>query len=194
MSLAIEKILAPATGHPTRPGAEASDQKLNIAVVFTSVHSTLAALKQAGNLAHSLGAHQISGASGSAVRASARNPTSTRGVQREPVSGNGTREPCGDKRADLSVQGSFRNAEIGVATWLSRSRRRAQAMVANERRTPGPETPVRRLRSAVSGNGVISDARLILCSDRLWVPGAVLGLHQGVRKAVKTGRKLSWTM
>ena len=56
MSLAIEKILAPATGHPTRPGPEISDQKLNIAVVFTSIQSTLAALKQAGNLANSLGA------------------------------------------------------------------------------------------------------------------------------------------
>jgi hypothetical protein len=56
MSLAIEKILVPATGHPTRPiGAEA-DQKLNISVVFTSVDSTLEALKEAGNMANSLGA------------------------------------------------------------------------------------------------------------------------------------------
>lgn len=56
MSLAIEKLLAPRTGHPTRPVGEESDQKLNIAVVFTSVESTLAALKEAGNLANSLGA------------------------------------------------------------------------------------------------------------------------------------------
>src|SRR6266404_1748404 len=56
MSLAIEKILAPATGLPTRPVEEETDQKLKIAVIFTSVHSTLAALKQAGNLANSLGA------------------------------------------------------------------------------------------------------------------------------------------
>jgi hypothetical protein len=56
MSLAIEKILAPATGYPTRREPEVSDQKLNIAVVFTSVQSTLAALKQAGKLANSLGA------------------------------------------------------------------------------------------------------------------------------------------
>ena len=56
MSLAIEKILVPATGHPARPIGEEADQKLNIAVVFTSVESTLAALKEAGNLANSLGA------------------------------------------------------------------------------------------------------------------------------------------
>jgi hypothetical protein len=56
MSLAIEKLLAPRTGHPTRPIGEEADQRLNIAVVFTSVESTLEALKEAGNLANSLGA------------------------------------------------------------------------------------------------------------------------------------------
>src|SRR5450432_1552002 len=56
MSLAIEKILIPATGHPARPIREEADQQLNIAVVFTSVESTLAALKKAGSLANSLGA------------------------------------------------------------------------------------------------------------------------------------------
>ena len=56
MSLAIEKILVPKTGYPIRPFGNEADQKLNIAVVFTSVESTLAALKEAGNLANSLGA------------------------------------------------------------------------------------------------------------------------------------------
>src|SRR5579872_5411741 len=56
MSLAIEKILRPASGHPTQRVREEADQQLNIAVVFTSVESTLAALKEAGNLASSLGA------------------------------------------------------------------------------------------------------------------------------------------
>jgi hypothetical protein len=56
MSLAIEKLLAPATGRPAQWIGEETDQKLNIAVVFTSVDSTLAALKEAGNLANSLGA------------------------------------------------------------------------------------------------------------------------------------------
>jgi len=56
MSLAIEKILAPATGRPAKPGIEEADRKLNISVVFTSVKSTLAALKEAGSLASSLGA------------------------------------------------------------------------------------------------------------------------------------------
>jgi hypothetical protein len=56
MSLAIEKILAPATGQPSRPPVEEVGQRLNIAVLFTSVDSTLVALKDAGNLANSLGA------------------------------------------------------------------------------------------------------------------------------------------
>src|ERR1700756_2853402 len=56
MSLAIEKILRPATGHPAQPTREETDQQLNIAVIFTSVEATLTALKEAGNLANSLGA------------------------------------------------------------------------------------------------------------------------------------------
>lgn len=56
MSLTIEKVLVPATGQPSRPRVEEVGQRLNIAVVFTSVDSTLAALKEAGNLANSLGA------------------------------------------------------------------------------------------------------------------------------------------
>ena len=56
MSLAIEKILVPATGQPSRPPVEEAGQRLNIAVVFTSVEATLAALKEAGALASSLGA------------------------------------------------------------------------------------------------------------------------------------------
>jgi hypothetical protein len=56
MSLAMEKLLAPAPGRPAQHTGEETDQKLNIAVVFTSVASTLAALKEAGNLANSLGA------------------------------------------------------------------------------------------------------------------------------------------
>ena len=56
MSLAIEQILRPATGRPAQVTRVEADQQLNIAVVFTSVESTLAALKEAGNLANSLGA------------------------------------------------------------------------------------------------------------------------------------------
>jgi hypothetical protein len=56
MSLAIEKILIPATGRPNQTTGVEADRQLNIAVVFTSVEATLAALKEAGNLANSLGA------------------------------------------------------------------------------------------------------------------------------------------
>jgi hypothetical protein len=55
MSLAFEKLLTPVTGRPAQQTVEQQDQ-LNIAVVFTSVESTLAALKEAGTLAESLGA------------------------------------------------------------------------------------------------------------------------------------------
>jgi len=55
MLLAIEKVLVPATGRPTLDISEV-DQRLNITVIFTSVESTLLALKQAGALANSLGA------------------------------------------------------------------------------------------------------------------------------------------
>ena len=56
MTVAVQKGIVPATGHPTRPQIDESDHRLNISVVFTSVESTLAALKEAGNLANSLGA------------------------------------------------------------------------------------------------------------------------------------------
>ncbi len=55
MSLALERMIAPLTGVPVRPSREETDSKLDISVVFTSVDATLAALKEAGNLASSLG-------------------------------------------------------------------------------------------------------------------------------------------
>src|SRR5260370_27674538 len=56
MSLAIETVLVSAPGYPARPAFQEADRKLNISVVFTSIESTLAALKEAGELANSLGA------------------------------------------------------------------------------------------------------------------------------------------
>ena len=56
MSLALEKILAPAVGRPETLATEKADSRLNISVVFTAIDSTLAALKQAGVMAGSLGA------------------------------------------------------------------------------------------------------------------------------------------
>jgi hypothetical protein len=57
MALALEKMIAPVTGVPARPFVEETDSKLNISVIFTSVEATLGALKEAGNLASSLGGH-----------------------------------------------------------------------------------------------------------------------------------------
>ena len=56
MALGLEILLAPEAGYPATPLAEESNLGLNITVVFTSVHATLAALKEAGNLASQLGA------------------------------------------------------------------------------------------------------------------------------------------
>ena len=56
MSFATERILVPAPGRPEQPSATEADPKLDIAVIFTSVEATLAALKEAGALARSLDA------------------------------------------------------------------------------------------------------------------------------------------
>jgi hypothetical protein len=56
MSLTIQKILVPATGQPPQPRTEETSRGLDVSVVFTSVQSTLAALREAGSLASSLGA------------------------------------------------------------------------------------------------------------------------------------------
>jgi len=56
MSLAVEKILTPAKRRPAQPGVGEADNRLSIFVVFTSVGSTLTALKEAGRLAASLDA------------------------------------------------------------------------------------------------------------------------------------------
>jgi hypothetical protein len=56
MALGLDKLLAPGPGHPAGKVAEETDRELNVAVVFTSVHATLAALKEAGKLASQLGA------------------------------------------------------------------------------------------------------------------------------------------
>jgi hypothetical protein len=55
MALALERMIAPITGVPARPLTEEIGSKLEISVVFTSVDATLAALKEAADLANSLG-------------------------------------------------------------------------------------------------------------------------------------------
>jgi hypothetical protein len=55
ISLAFERLLA--TRHPDRPTTDEAESRLNIAVVYTSHEATVAALKKAGALAESLGAH-----------------------------------------------------------------------------------------------------------------------------------------
>jgi len=54
MSLALQKVLAPATGYPDRVENGEYESRLNVDVVFTSVEPTLAALKKAGALASRL--------------------------------------------------------------------------------------------------------------------------------------------
>ena len=54
MSLAHERVLAPSPGSPAPPVIEKRESRLNVAVVFTSVKATLAALRKAGALANRL--------------------------------------------------------------------------------------------------------------------------------------------
>jgi hypothetical protein len=55
MALALERIIAPVTGVPERQLSPEPGSKLQISVVFTSLDGTLAALKEAGDLASNLG-------------------------------------------------------------------------------------------------------------------------------------------
>jgi hypothetical protein len=54
MSLAVQKIPVSPTSRPAQADFEEQDRRLNISVVFTSVESTLASLKEAGLLARKL--------------------------------------------------------------------------------------------------------------------------------------------
>ncbi len=57
MTLAVETFRNPTTLLPDRPTAKEEKTGLDIDVVFTSYKATLAALKEAGNLAKRLGGH-----------------------------------------------------------------------------------------------------------------------------------------
>jgi hypothetical protein len=54
MALALERLLAPETGHPAHAPESGADSQMEVSVVFTSVKATLAALRTAGALAHRL--------------------------------------------------------------------------------------------------------------------------------------------
>jgi len=54
MSLAFERLVAPARARRTTTSGEESEGRLNVAVVFTSGDATLAALRKAGALADRL--------------------------------------------------------------------------------------------------------------------------------------------
>ena len=55
MTLALDRALTPAIGCPARTQTASKEQQLNIFVVFTSVDSTLEALKEAASLASARG-------------------------------------------------------------------------------------------------------------------------------------------
>ena len=54
MSPTVEKVLPPAARLREKPAAGEANSKLNIAVIFTSIESTLSALRRAGALASRL--------------------------------------------------------------------------------------------------------------------------------------------
>lgn len=55
MFRALEKVLAPSPVFSALPGTDEKQSRTNVTVVFTSVPSTLAALRKAGTLANQLG-------------------------------------------------------------------------------------------------------------------------------------------
>jgi hypothetical protein len=57
MALAFEKMLIPALARPERPSETGGGARLGVVVVFTSVESTIHALRRAGALATRLSAH-----------------------------------------------------------------------------------------------------------------------------------------
>jgi hypothetical protein len=57
MTPALVRLLTPLSGLPERPASDETASRLNISVVFTSVALTLSALKEAGDLAKTLGSH-----------------------------------------------------------------------------------------------------------------------------------------
>jgi len=56
MEPALERTLTPRTKGPVRPDPVEADRRLNIAVIFTTVPTTLSAMRKAGSMAASLGA------------------------------------------------------------------------------------------------------------------------------------------
>ncbi len=56
MTLAFQKVLAPAAAHPEGQGTADDGARLHVTVVFTSARPTIAALKRAGELATRLNA------------------------------------------------------------------------------------------------------------------------------------------
>ncbi len=56
ITLAFQKVLAPAAARPGGQGTEDDDARLHVTVVFTSARPTIAALKRAGELATRLNA------------------------------------------------------------------------------------------------------------------------------------------
>lgn len=59
MALAFQKLLSPSTVPRTPPDQGESPNRLNVAVVFTSQHHTIAALRKAGALANRLNARLV---------------------------------------------------------------------------------------------------------------------------------------
>ena len=146
MSLAIERFSV----------TTETDRKLNISVIFTSVESTLAALKGSWKTGErSSRENQAGCASDRAVPARARDSAGPVGDStRIGFGGDGKRKPGGDERADLFVPRSLRNADQGFDTRLHRGSGRAQEMVADKGKISGSPPPARRLRGALQRDEV----------------------------------------
>ena len=186
MSRAEERILNPAARRPQSPAGEDADSKLNIAVIFTAVEPTLAALKHAGVLASNLGA-RISLVVPQVVPYPLplnKCPDPAR-FQRAPFPRDRRQEPRGNSscrlpvpRSDGDLESLFSNP-IRWSWWVA-----ARTLVAHVGEAPGGGLAPRRPRSDLFGNGVNRNARPVLHRSRLSVSDRLLGLHQGLRQAL----------
>ena len=191
MSLAIQQVLAPATAHPIRPEINESQRHLNISVVFTSVESTLAALREAANLANCLGAR---------ITLLVPQPVPyALPLERPPVLLEFNEKRFRVIASESLVETSVRIflCRDKVRTLISVLRPGSLVVVGGRKRRCWPtrdQKLARELRHVVTKSFLRkrskSDAGSILRSYRLCFFACLLGLHEGLRQAL--GRT-TWT-
>jgi hypothetical protein len=187
---AVDARLSVAVGRPGWPVEEERQPNLNISVLFTTVDSTLAALKCAGRLAGDLGARisLVVTQVGPYPLPLDRPPIS------QEVGERRFRVIAGESRVETSVAGVFlprstryidRCAQATLRDRCGREEAPLEPCLgANARETTSKRTAPRRARSDFFRNGVRHHAGSALCRHWLSIFDCVLGLHEGLRQAL----------